>query len=78
MVPVERFQEEDCDEGYTVEVKAQIHDVDKENKMKRKKKKVPAGGFQDVEVKVKMDENMTKKKKIAQENDSGKLKIKEK
>ena len=39
--------------------------------MKRKKKKVPAGGFQDVEVKVKMDENMTKKKKIAQENDSG-------
>ena len=63
-----------------VEVKAEMDDVDKENKMKRKKKKVPVGGFQEevhdegcmVKVKVEMDENKTKKKKkkITQGNDS--------
>ena len=55
-----------------------MDDVDKENKMKRKKK-VPVGGFQEevcdegcmVKVKVEMDENKTKKKKkIAQGHDS--------
>ena len=79
-VPVGGFQEEVRDEGFTVEVKAEIDDVDKENKTKRKKKKVPVGGFQEevhdkgytVKVKVEMDENKMKKKnkKIAQGHDS--------
>ena len=70
-VPVRGFQEEVHDEGFTVEVKAEIDDVDKDNKIKRKKKKVPVGRFQKevcdkgymVKVKVEMDENKTKKKK---------------
>ena len=61
-----------------VEVNAEMDENDKENKTKRKKKKVPVGGFQEevcdkgcmVKVKVEMDENKTKKKKIAQGNDS--------
>ena len=81
-VPVRGFQEEICDGGFMVEVKFEMDDVDKENKTKRNKKKVPVPirGFQEevsdegftVKVKAEMDENKTKKKKnkIDQGHDS--------